>query len=244
MNEDDFVALCHRGSATSPSAVLRVRLAQQPAAAPAARRAGGATELIGLDEELAAGRPARSCSTSASRSDFAAGHLRGAVNIGLRAASRNGPVTSSRSERDIVLVGDPANAHEAKVRLGRIGYGRVIGQLDDPASLAARTELHETSSRLTVRQLAELRGGTGPGAGRRAQLVRDRRRHARRRPRDPIRRAHRVARRLRPNQVRRRLLRQRLPLAGGRERPARRRGSPMCPICSAAIPPGRAPGFQ
>lgn len=62
-------------------------------------------------------------------------------------------------ERDVVLVGDPAVALEAKVRLGRVGYDRVIGQLDDPARVfATRPELIETSSRLTIEQLAELRG--------------------------------------------------------------------------------------
>ena len=61
-------------------------------------------------------------------------------------------------DRDIVLVGDPATAVEAKIRLGRIGYDRVVGQLADPAALlAARPELHESSSRLTAGQLAELR---------------------------------------------------------------------------------------
>jgi DMSO/TMAO reductase YedYZ molybdopterin-dependent catalytic subunit len=57
----------------------------------------------------------------------------------------------------IVLVGDPAIAAEAKVRLGRIGYDAVVGQLDDLASvLGARPELIDASSRLTIEQFAEL----------------------------------------------------------------------------------------
>ena len=91
--------------------------------------------------------------------DFAAGHLRGAVNVGLqgRFAEWAGDVLSP--ERDIVLVGDPTVALEAKVRLGRVGYDRVVGQLDDPGEVfATRPELIETSSRLTIEQLAELRG--------------------------------------------------------------------------------------
>ena len=91
--------------------------------------------------------------------DFAAGHLRGAVNVGLqgRFAEWAGDVLAP--DRDIVLVGDPALAVEAKVRLGRVGYDRVVGQLDEPAQLfATRPDLIETSSRLTIEQLAELRG--------------------------------------------------------------------------------------
>ncbi len=91
--------------------------------------------------------------------DFAAGHVRGAVNVGLqgRFAEWAGDVLSP--DRDVVLVGDPAAAAEARVRLGRVGYDRVVGQLGDPATLfASRAELIETSSRLTIEQLAELRG--------------------------------------------------------------------------------------
>jgi DMSO/TMAO reductase YedYZ molybdopterin-dependent catalytic subunit len=62
-------------------------------------------------------------------------------------------------DREIVLVGDPAVALEAKVRLARIGYDRVVGQLQDAAQVfSARQDLIETSSRLTIEQLAELRG--------------------------------------------------------------------------------------
>jgi glyoxylase-like metal-dependent hydrolase (beta-lactamase superfamily II)/rhodanese-related sulfurtransferase len=89
--------------------------------------------------------------------DFAAGHLRGAVNIGLqgRFAEWAGDVLSP--ERNVVLVGDPAVAAEAKIRLGRVGYDRVVGQLDGLAEVfASRPDLVETSSRLTIEKLATL----------------------------------------------------------------------------------------
>ena len=91
--------------------------------------------------------------------EFAVAHLAGAVNIGLlgRFAEWAGDVLPP--DRDIVLVGDPALAAEAKVRLARVGLDRVAGQLADPASvLAGRPELVQRSSRLTIGQLAELRG--------------------------------------------------------------------------------------
>jgi rhodanese-related sulfurtransferase len=56
-----------------------------------------------------------------------------------------------------VLVGDPSAAIEAKVRLARVGYDRVAGQLDEPGNALARPELVEQSSRLTIEALAELR---------------------------------------------------------------------------------------
>jgi DMSO/TMAO reductase YedYZ molybdopterin-dependent catalytic subunit/rhodanese-related sulfurtransferase/glyoxylase-like metal-dependent hydrolase (beta-lactamase superfamily II) len=91
--------------------------------------------------------------------DFASGHLRGAINVGLqgRFAEWGGDVL--QPDRDVVLVGDPSLGIEAKIRLGRVGYDRVVGQLSDPALLfASRPDLIETSSRLTIEQLAELRG--------------------------------------------------------------------------------------
>jgi DMSO/TMAO reductase YedYZ molybdopterin-dependent catalytic subunit/rhodanese-related sulfurtransferase/glyoxylase-like metal-dependent hydrolase (beta-lactamase superfamily II) len=91
--------------------------------------------------------------------DFAAAHIRGAVNIGLRGRFAEWAGAVLTPERDIVLVGDPAIAVEAKVRLGRIGYDTVVGQLDDLATVCiTRPELIEASSRLTIEQLAELRG--------------------------------------------------------------------------------------
>jgi glyoxylase-like metal-dependent hydrolase (beta-lactamase superfamily II) len=91
--------------------------------------------------------------------EFADGHLRGAVNVGLqgRFAELAGAVLPP--DRDIVLAGDPAIAAEAKLRLGRVGYDTVVGQLDDLASvLTVKPELTEASSRLTIGQLAELQG--------------------------------------------------------------------------------------
>jgi glyoxylase-like metal-dependent hydrolase (beta-lactamase superfamily II)/rhodanese-related sulfurtransferase len=89
--------------------------------------------------------------------DFAPGHLTGAVNIGLQGRFAEWAGDVLPPDRDIVLVGDPASALETKVRLARVGLDRVVGQLEAPiALLAARPELHETSSRLTLEQLAEL----------------------------------------------------------------------------------------
>ena len=91
--------------------------------------------------------------------DFAAGHLRGAISVGLRGrfAEWAGDVLDPSEE--IVLVGDPADALESRVRLARIGFDRVIGFLGDPRQLfEERPDLVEASSRVTNDQLAELLG--------------------------------------------------------------------------------------
>ena len=91
--------------------------------------------------------------------DFAAGHLRGAINVALhgRFAEWAGDVLDP--DEDIVLVGDPATALESTVRLARIGFDSVIGYLRDPSELLIdRPDLAEASSRVTIEQLAELIG--------------------------------------------------------------------------------------
>lgn len=91
--------------------------------------------------------------------DYACGHLRGAVNVGLRGRFAEWAGNVLSPERDIVLVGADALARESKIRLARVGFDRVVGQLRDLARvLAQRPELVEASARLTIEQLAELRG--------------------------------------------------------------------------------------
>jgi glyoxylase-like metal-dependent hydrolase (beta-lactamase superfamily II)/rhodanese-related sulfurtransferase len=89
--------------------------------------------------------------------EFARGHLRDAVNIGLQGRFAESAGTVLPPDRDIVLVGDVALAQESKIRLARVGFDRVIGQLKDLASVfTQQPDLVQTASRFTARQLAEL----------------------------------------------------------------------------------------
>jgi DMSO/TMAO reductase YedYZ molybdopterin-dependent catalytic subunit/glyoxylase-like metal-dependent hydrolase (beta-lactamase superfamily II) len=91
--------------------------------------------------------------------DYACRHLRDAVNVGLQGRFAEWAANVLSPERDIVLVGDAALARESKTRLARVGFDRVVGQLRDLAEVfARRPDLVEASSRLTIEQLAELRG--------------------------------------------------------------------------------------
>jgi hydroxyacylglutathione hydrolase len=90
--------------------------------------------------------------------DFAAGHLRGSVNVGLsgRFAEYTGDVV--RHDETIVLVSDPGTELEAKIRLGRIGFDRVAGVLAEPQqAFLSRPDVVEQSSRLTINELEERR---------------------------------------------------------------------------------------
>jgi hydroxyacylglutathione hydrolase len=83
--------------------------------------------------------------------DFAAGHLVGSINIGLngRYAEFAGSVVPS--DVDIVLVVDDGEELEAKNRLARIGFDRVIGYLHQPlAVMTERPDQVAIASRLTA----------------------------------------------------------------------------------------------
>ena len=90
--------------------------------------------------------------------DFAAGHLRGSINVGLggRFAEYAGEVI--RAGTPIVLVTDPGHEEEARIRLARIGFDNIVGALDEPlANFAAYPDLIERASRLTAQQLQQRR---------------------------------------------------------------------------------------
>ena len=88
--------------------------------------------------------------------DFAMGHLRHAINIGLggRYAEFAGSVLSS--DADVVLFTGPGQELEGKNRLARIGFDRVIGYLDDPyRAMFEHPEDVEVASRLTAKAFDE-----------------------------------------------------------------------------------------
>lgn len=115
--------------------------------------------------------------------EFAQGHLRRAINIGLEGRYAEFAGSILPPEVDIVLFTEPGQELEGKNRLARIGFDRVIGYLGSPfkAMLEHQDDV-EVASRLTakafdertaempdlqvvdVRNPGEIAGGTIPGA--------------------------------------------------------------------------------
>jgi hydroxyacylglutathione hydrolase len=94
---------------------------------------------------------------------FAAGHLRGSVNVGLggRFAEYAGEVMTAGTP--IVLITDPGHEAEAAVRLARIGFDRVLGALRDPLrTFVEHPEVVESLSRLSAAEFDERRASV-PG---------------------------------------------------------------------------------
>ena len=83
--------------------------------------------------------------------EFAHGHLVGSINVGLngRYAEFAGSVVPH--DVDIVLVADDGFEVEAKNRLARIGFDRVVGYLEAPLEvMTAHPEKVEQASRMTA----------------------------------------------------------------------------------------------
>jgi glyoxylase-like metal-dependent hydrolase (beta-lactamase superfamily II) len=90
--------------------------------------------------------------------EFARGHLKGAINVGLegRYAEFAGSVVPV--EADIILFVEPGAELEAKNRLGRIGFDRVLGYVDRPFEvLQTHQDQAQVASRLTPVDFEERR---------------------------------------------------------------------------------------
>ena len=94
--------------------------------------------------------------------EFATGHIAGAINIGLdgRYAEFAGSVVQPHDE--IVLMIEPGEELQAKNRLARIGFDRVLGYLDNPfAAMIEHSDRVRRASRLTAPAFAEIRPELG-----------------------------------------------------------------------------------
>ena len=155
MTEAEFVAVVTEGQPAAPPYFLFA--ATRNREQRALLRDQGITPMT-LDEVLAAQRDGAVVLDTRDQTMFAAGHLVGSVSVGLdgRFAEYAGNVLTS--ETPIVLVGEPDTEGEARTRLARIGFDRVVGALDDyVAAFMDHPEVVARASRLTADELAERR---------------------------------------------------------------------------------------
>jgi hydroxyacylglutathione hydrolase len=113
--------------------------------------------MLSFDEARAAIGAGATLIDTRESADFAQGHLRGALNVGIsgRFADYVGQVVPASTP--IVLTGGSEN--EARVRLARIGFDQVVGALGSLQQvMLEHPDQVERASRLTAAQLDALRG--------------------------------------------------------------------------------------
>ena len=110
------------------------------AAAEAVARGANGWLLLDLRDEL----------------EFAAGHLRGSVNVGLSGRFAEFAAAVAEPGQAIVLIGSAEETGQGRMRLARVGLDTVTGAVNDLTPLVARPELLWTGSRVTAVQAVAL----------------------------------------------------------------------------------------
>lgn len=153
MSEDAFVDLVTAGQPAAPAYFLHDAITNRSAHSVFDETA----DIPALDVDAVMAAQADGCVLLDTRDPalFASGHLAGAVNVPLegRFAELAGMVVGAEAE--VILTGEPGTAREARTRLGRIGFDRVIGYLPEyEGAMAARPEHAGPGERIPATALA------------------------------------------------------------------------------------------
>ncbi len=152
MSEDEFVEAVTQGQSVAP--LYFAFAAQTNREVHELMAETEPPPTVSLDELLQAQHNGAAVLDTREQADFAVGHLPGSVNVGISGRFAEYAGDASRPHQPIVLVCEPGTEHEAKVRLGRIGFDHVVGALDDPVrALVEHPELSVRSSRVTADEL-------------------------------------------------------------------------------------------
>ena len=73
--------------------------------------------------------------------DFAAGHLRGSINVGLSGRFAEYAAAMHAPEQPVILVGNEEECAEARLRLARVGVDPVTAQVSDLSELHHHPDL-------------------------------------------------------------------------------------------------------
>lgn len=110
---------------------------------------------MSLDQVLERQREGAQILDTREPAEFAAAHLTGSQNIGLGGQYATWAGSILDPQRPIVIIAEAGREQESAMRLGRIGFDRVIGYLADVHSLESRPELRTSTERLSPAVAAE-----------------------------------------------------------------------------------------
>jgi rhodanese-related sulfurtransferase len=153
MSEDEFVEVVTEGQ--SPAPLYFAFTADSNRRVRELLEEGKPPRTLSIDEALRLAADGAVLLDTRTFESFASGHVRGSINVGLdgRFAEYAGDIV--RPGQQVVLLGDPGRGIEAAVRLARIGFDEVAGEVPDiERVLDERPELAAQASRLPASEVA------------------------------------------------------------------------------------------
>lgn len=156
MSEEEFVAIVTANQPKTPGYFAHDATLNRQERATLDETLAKALVPLSLEDALRAANTGAILLDVREPDAFAAGHIAGSQNIGLSGKFATWAGTVLGKETAIVLVADPGREQEAAVRLGRIGFDRVLGFVAGGATAAGdNPEIVRRWERVTPARLAE-----------------------------------------------------------------------------------------
>jgi hydroxyacylglutathione hydrolase len=152
MSKDDFIDVVTEGQ-TAPPAYFSYNAALNKTIRPLFNEDASSTSMT-IEQALDAQQKGAIVLDSRSPDEFATGHLKGSINVGLagRYSEFVGGIIAAGSE--IIIVAETGREAESLTRLARIGFDNVIGHLANPLeAFAGSPNTVSRSSRVDVRAM-------------------------------------------------------------------------------------------
>lgn len=156
MTRDEFVALVIADQPDAPAYFAYNATLNRKERGTLDTQLEQALKPLALDAALLLANQGAQLVDTRSPADFAGGHLKGSINIGLEGSFATWSGSILDPKRPVIVIAEVGREQEAAVRLGRVGFERVAGHLKGGmGALADRSELVARSTRITVQALAE-----------------------------------------------------------------------------------------
>jgi len=163
MSKEDFIRLVTADQPDAPPYFTYDAILNTRERATLDKNLEQALHPIDLADVLRMGETGAQILDVRAAAEYAKGHLAGSINIGLSGQYATWAGTLLDRAKPIVIIAEPGREHEAAVRLGRIGFDRVKGYLQDGMeALAHRPDLVWPTERISPQILAEELAGTEP----------------------------------------------------------------------------------
>lgn len=155
MSRDEFVKNLLADQPDAPAYFLHDRLMNQAEHPTLEKTLQRALRPMPLDVLIRLANEGVAIVDTRDPDDFARNHLIGSVNLGLGGKFATWAGTVLPRDAQIAMVCEPGKEKESATRLGRIGYDRITGFLEDgPDAWKLRPDLAKVTERISAAELA------------------------------------------------------------------------------------------